>query len=465
MKKSFPLLMIFILIPIISACTPAAQTQVPSPTVELEPATATNLPTSPPSTNTSVPPTETAVPTATEIPVTEISFFMYHGGGPAGDWEKANVATFMELNPDIFINHRNLNIYSRPVPNSIDDRVNFDPPPDVMGGTIGGVFHDYLQQGLIADISDLWEENGWYDVYPQSVIDMVSVDGKQYWVPQAVQWHPVWFNTNVFNRHNLTPPETWEELLAVCDTLSAVGQTPFTVSVAGWSPPTARWFTYLNMRVNGPEFHESLLRGRESFTDPRVFAVFEHWQEMLDHNCFSERVTSVGYSTAATELINGDAAMYLLGEWLSESYPRGFPSQIDFFAFPVIDPEIPNAEIAHFFGSFLHADAQNPEEAREFLTYLGTVASQTTFVETLNRISMHDGVSRDIISEMYGRGIDHIAGASHLTALWELGTHEKVAEAGLRTFVDFLSNPSNIETYLTTLEEKRELYYGALEGE
>lgn len=148
----------------------------------------------------------------------------------------------------------------------------------------------------------------------------------------AVQWNPIWYHTDIFAEHGLEPPETWEELLQICDTLHAEGYIPITLATSGWAPPMARWFTILNMRLNGPAFHERLMRGEERYDDERVRQALEHWATMIDHNCFSDESTN--YPTAADQIHEGEAAMYNLGEWLSESYNDGMPENFDFLAFP-----------------------------------------------------------------------------------------------------------------------------------
>src|SRR5262245_62586825 len=48
----------------------------------------------------------------------------------------------------------------------------------------------------------------------------------------------------------------------LCDTLSAAGITPITIGTKDvW--PAAAWFDYIDMRLNGPEFHISLMDLKE----------------------------------------------------------------------------------------------------------------------------------------------------------------------------------------------------------
>ena len=431
-----------LLIVIITACQPVPATAEPElPTTTPEPVTAS------------------PVPTQEKV---EIIYNAITGGQDHASWERSNAVVFMENNPGISIDLRGNTLYSSPVPQGIKSRMEKEAAPDVFSGPMAGLFLDYVEMGLIADITDLWEANGWYDKFPQSVIDMASVDGRQYFVPTMLQFHPIWYNTEVFAQYNVTPPQTWDELLAICDTLSAAGQTPITNSVSGWNAPTARWFTYINLRVNGQEFHTALMHGKVSWLDERVRTVFEYWQEMFDHHCFSDDVRNTNYRQAANAVANGDAAMYLLGEWLSETYPVGIPENLDHFPVPVIDPAIPPSEIAHQYGAFMHANTQHPEEAKLFLTWLGSVESHNSFGKALHRISTHTDLDQSLFDEKYWRGAEMTANTQLLTSLFELGTDTDVATTGLNVFTSFMRNPDNIDQLLESMESAREKAYGPL---
>ena len=46
------------------------------------------------------------------------------------------------------------------------------------------------------------------------------------------------------------------------------------------------WFTHINQRLNGPDFHEQLMRGEVSYTDPRVRSVFDHYAQLFEAQLF-----------------------------------------------------------------------------------------------------------------------------------------------------------------------------------
>lgn len=432
------------------APTVAPPTDEPSPTAA---PTATASPTPNPS-PTAAPPT----PTATTAGPSVLDYTAAVGGNRAGQWDSANAQTYQELHPDLEIDRTQINLYGSPIPSAFYILLDSNRQPDVFSSFIGGRLYSYVEEGAIADISDLWQEMGWDETFPEPIKEMATVDGRQYFVPMAVQWNPIWYRTDIFAEHDLAPPETWEEFLQICDTLHAEGYIPITLATNGWTPPMARWFTILNMRLNGPEFHERLMRGEERYDDERVRQVFEHWATMIDHNCFSDESTN--YPTAADQIFEGEAAMYNLGEWLSESYNDGMPENFDFFSLPVLNPDVPRGEIALVYGAYMSAETEHPEEARDFLAYLGSAESQTSNVETLGRVATNLEVDPSLYNDVYRRGLQFVQEADHITQLFEFSAAPQVGGTGLVAFSNFWRNPDRIDAALERLESSRAQHHG-----
>jgi ABC-type glycerol-3-phosphate transport system substrate-binding protein len=258
MKKQ--ILFLLVLLITLAACQSAAETaNTPvaavvqateiAPTETAVPPTDTPEPTAIP-TETAVP-TDTPEPTAVSDPKT-LTYLTYHGSRASGNWEDDNFATYLELNPHVTGDMIKFSLYSNPVPRNIHGRITREDPADVITGYIVGNLRQYVADGLIADISDLWAEQGWDNVFPASVKELVTINGKQYFVPQAAQWNPIFYRADIFAEVGLTPPTTWDELLAACDTLNEAGITPITLAMNSWPPPAGFWFTPSTCAATSP---------------------------------------------------------------------------------------------------------------------------------------------------------------------------------------------------------------------
>ena len=388
-----------------------------------------------------------------------LTYYGNFGGGPAGNWDITNLVAFKEANDGAAINYKKFNFYRSPVPYFVHDAFKPEHRPDVVSSFIRGVYRDYAANGDIADISALWKSEGWDDVFPESLKKMSSYNGKQYFVPQAFQWNPIWYRKDIFAKLNLQPPNTWEELLTLCDKLHAAGHLPFTVSGRGWSPPVARWFTILNLRLNGPEFHDEVMQGKISYKDDKIRNVFSHWAQLFEHNAFADSSEENNWANGVTDLASGRAAMYNIGEWIYEAKAiADIVDSLDFFTIPVLNPDVTPAEIVHVYGAFMLSDSKHPDQAKNFLKYLGGSTSQENNHQTLKRIASNNSLYSQY-PELQKRQYDAIKNTPVLVPLFEFNTHPKMADAALNAFLKFWANPGDVKAVLTELEDARKTVF------
>lgn len=331
-------------------------------------------------------------------------------------------------------------------------------PPDVLTWFAGNRMRFFVNKGLIMDISDLWEQEGWNETYPKGFRALSSVGGKQYFLPHFYYWWAVYYNKSVFNQYNLEPPETWDEFLEVCETLKQNGVTPVTIGTKfRWT--AAGWFDYLNMRINGPEFHIRLMEGEESYNDPRVREVFETWKVLLDNGYFLDNAASYSWQEAVPFMVQGKAAMYLMGHFIMDTVPEDQRDNIGFFRFPIIDPDVPIGEDAPTDGYFIPVNAPHPEAAKTFLAYLGSVEAQTRWAE-IGRVPVHTGVDPSLFTPDIQKGIELLKGADFVAQFYDRDTTPPMADRGMNAFMKFWETPDDIDGTLTQLEKARQQVFG-----
>ena len=328
-------------------------------------------------------------------------------------------------------------------------------PPDVMTWFAGNRARFFIDNDLIMDISDVWESEGWNESYPKGFQALSTVDGKQYFLPTSWYWWAVYYRPSIFAELNLEPPETWEEFMEVNETLKENGITPLAIGTK-WRWTAAAWFDYLNMRINGPQFHIDLMLCKESYDDPRVAKVFEYWGELLENGYFLEDAAAYTWQEALEPFIAGDAAMYLMGDFIRDSLPDETEADLDFFRFPIIDPSVPIGEDAPTDGFFIAANSQHPEAAKEFLAYLGGVDYQTLFAEDLGRLPTNSGVDRTMFSAQQQKGMELIDGADFVAQFYDRDTTPELADEGMNAFMAFWDDPDSIADLLADLEAARQ---------
>jgi multiple sugar transport system substrate-binding protein/raffinose/stachyose/melibiose transport system substrate-binding protein len=330
-----------------------------------------------------------------------------------------------------------------------------DPAPDVLTWFAGNRARFFIDKGLIADISDVFADQGFNESYAPGFLSLASVGDKQYFLPTAYYWWAVYYRPSLFEKAGIAKvPETWDEFLGACDSLNAAGITPITIgTLYPWT--AAAWFDYLNMRINGPEFHINLMLLKESYTDERVKMVFEYWKQLFDHNCFIEDAAAYEWQNAVDFMVQEEAAMYLMGQFIKDSYPDELENDLDFFRFPIIDPAMPIGEDAPTDGFFIAANARNMEGGKEFLAFLGSKEVQQMAFEEMGRLPTRTDVDLSAAPPDVQKGVALIQGADYVAQFYDRDTTPPMAEVGMEGFSRFWDDPSQIDQILADLEAER----------
>ncbi|MBE2236182.1 MAG: carbohydrate ABC transporter substrate-binding protein, partial [Caldilineaceae bacterium] len=143
------------------------------------------------------------------------------------------------------------------------------PVPDLMLITPGQFLDNAMARDALTDLTDLWAQSGAGQTVAPGLRALSERDGRQYYLPTGYNWNGVYYNKQTFEQLGLETPNTWDEFVQLSETLWLNGVTPFAVS--GADPFMGLlWFDYLNLRLNGPAFHQEFLAGDISFDDPRI---------------------------------------------------------------------------------------------------------------------------------------------------------------------------------------------------
>ena len=252
-------------------------------------------------------------------PTGELVYNSYQSDPAPREVDAALVAQFQEANPGLEVTHST--VAHEDFKQAIRTYLAASTPPDVMTWFAGNRARFFLDRGLNMDICDFDQEQGWLEDFPKGFVALSTVEDKQYFVPTSYYWWALYYNKTVLEENGLQPPTTWDELLNVCSVLKEAGITP--ISIGTNEPWTAAaWFDYLNMRVNGPEFHINLMLGTEKYDDARVKKVFEYWAELLNNGCFTEDAAAYKWQDAVTPLVQGEDGMYMMGQFIMDAIPE-----------------------------------------------------------------------------------------------------------------------------------------------
>ncbi len=326
--------------------------------------------------------------------------------------------------------------------------------PDVFSYWAGARVQFVVDSGALHPIDAMWKKDGLDNVIAKSVADSATIyDGKRYLVPFNYHYAGMFYNTKVLSDAGITEmPTTWDAFLAMCETLKSKGVTPIALgSKDRW--PAQFWFDYLLLRTAGPEYRAKLMDGSASYDDAEVKAAMGLWKDLTDKGYFVPNANADGWTDASDKVARGDAAVTLMGTWIT-GYWNGIGlvpgDDYNFFPFPAIKDGIPNAVVGPVDGLVIAANAKNVAGAEAFVDYMASnVDVQTEWTKTFGALSANVNVDPANYNAVMQKAFTTVANAETFAFNYDLATPPPVAEVGLSMFARFMDDPSKVNDILS----------------
>jgi multiple sugar transport system substrate-binding protein len=287
----------------------------------------------------------------------------------------------------------------------------------------------------------------------------MTIDGKQWGVPYTYYQWGVYYREDIYSELGLEPPSNWQEFKDNCQKILDSGRKCFSIGTKFlWT--AAGWFDYLNLRQNGYEFHMDVTAGKVSWEDPRIRDVFARWRELIDMGAFIDNHTSYSWQEALPFLVQGEAAGYLLGNFIVPPLRDAglTDEQLGFYQFPAIVDGIPLAEDAPANTFHIPANAANKENARAFLKYVADVENQSIISKQLGQLAVNS--RSEVPDDKFMRqGFEMLSNAYALAQFFDRDAPAQMAKVGMEGFQEFMAKPDNLDAILKRLERTRKRAY------
>lgn len=197
---------------------------------------------------------------------------------------------------------------------SLATRLAANKPPATWQVLPGGGLLNYVKAGQIADVTQLWKQNGWASKLPSVVTKAQQVDGKFYSVPiDAERGNVIWTNPKVLKASgvDLSTATTIPQFLDDLAKVKVPGGTPVCLGDnQNWSPMILEGFLMAQM---GPTAYTDLTKGKVSFDSPDVKTAVK---ELLRYESMSNSDrTAVTWDQALDNLYHGKCAVNIMGDW------------------------------------------------------------------------------------------------------------------------------------------------------
>ncbi|MDC9825233.1 ABC transporter substrate-binding protein [Devosia sp. ZB163] len=336
--------------------------------------------------------------TTAAIAQTEVRFTHSITGGASREALDAIIADFEAANPDIKIKEIVFDDdqYSN---QGLITQLKSNEVPDIFFEWAGYPVQRDVEAGYAYDLSEAMATDGWKESFSDAVWTDgagTMVDGKPYLVPLSLDLtNTIWYNKKIFAEHNLTPPRTWDEFVALNKTLAEAGETPI---VEGnnefW--PLGNWAGHIAAMVVPPDAYVAAFKQEAPFNTPEFEKALNLLVGLHEVGAFNKDMQALGADPAMATFFQEGAVMHPIGSWLVSETGNLADEGFEYSQFntPPIDPAHPlaNSVIGTITGLVVHKNAQHPAEAIKFLKFLTSEASQVKWAES-GQMSPVQGVS------------------------------------------------------------------------
>ena len=317
-----------------------------------------------------------------------------------------------------------------------------------------------IDAGLLEDVTVLWDNRK--DEYDPAFRKAFESEGKVFGVPTNLAYWVVYYSIPVFEKLGLKEPQTWDEFIAICDTLKKNDIVPLGSTVQGrW--PTFIYFEDLMIRTN-PDFYEDLMIGKAKYSDEPSRKVFTLWKEMINKGYFTDPSTDI-FGDFPRLLAQGKAGMILIGNWYEgQLMAAGLTVGKDVGAFilPSIDSNIGNVIIYEAAPMLVGKNAPGKEPAMKIAEWWMKPETQYQWCKLLGFVPSNKKTSTDFLSVPMQNVVKQISEKHYrlVNRFWE-ATPTDICEEAVDKFAEFILNPDKMDQILADLDKIADTYWSS----
>lgn len=262
--------------------------------------------------------------------------------------------------------------------------------PDIIG--IGGDvnFSYFMDAEILMDISDYEGLDDIKQAYKDidKALEFVPLEGV-YAVPYAANAAGVLYNREMFEEHGWEIPETWDELISLCEEIQSESILPLYFGFKDTWTCLAPW-NALAVGLAPADVCSQVNKGETTFTD-EYREIAEKMLELLPYG--PDDPFAYDYNGACTAFANEEAAMYPIGSYAVPQIQTVNPDiDIDSFVMPANDSEEENVLNSGIDLQFcVMEDCENKEAAYEVLDFLLEDENVQAYIDAQNSVPCKEG--------------------------------------------------------------------------
>ena len=300
---------------------------------------------------------------------------------------------------------------------------------------------ELIEAGLLRDITDIAEAEGWLDlVNPSTLLDACTVDGRIYCAPVNIHsWQWLWVSHKAFADAGVDVPTNWAEFAAASDALSGAGKIPLAMGQQGWQQSGAFNVMMASLLPSGVFTSVYGDRDLDIAGGAEVASVFEAAAAAREMAADS---TVQNWNDATNLVIQGEAGGQIMGDWAQGEFAvAGAVAGEDYSCLPGLgtNPRLSTGGDAFYF-PVLDDEEQAAAQA-ELAALLLAPETQVNFNLAKGSLPVRGDIDLSAANDCMQKGLALLAEGALLPDVNMLATPDTVNQVNT-LFVEFFADTS-----------------------
>jgi N-acetylglucosamine transport system substrate-binding protein len=346
-------------------------------------------------------------------------------------------------------------------------------PPDILDNSGAGNFNNttLINEGQLADLAPLMEAEAYGQpgvAFKDSLLPGTQDDGVFNGVQHVLNYvysvNALWYNQALFDTNGWTYPTTWDEMLALCQTIKDAGISPWIYQ--GQYPQYMRTpYVQMVWKTGG---WDALLKldnlAEDAWTQEPSRKALEALAALYDNDYIMEGTEALTHTESQAEWLNGKAAFIPCGSWLANEMKDLLATLPDFQmvvkAFPSVTAEdvLPQTAIQAAAGEtfIVPAQAKNVAGGMEYLRLLFSIEAAEFFAENVQSLTAVKGAGegKDFGSAFNSALVaDSDAGDNKFSGARFPGWYADLDEESKLQFGMLLTGQASVDDVISTLQD------------
>lgn len=300
---------------------------------------------------------------------------------------------------------------------------------------------ELIEAGLLRDITDIAEAEGWLDlVNPSTLLDACTVDGRVYCAPVNIHsWQWLWVSHSAFADAGVDVPSNWAEFAAASDALEGAGKIPLAMGQQGWQQSGA--FNVMMASLLPSEIFLGVYGDKD--TDiaggADVATVFE---AAAAARGMAAKSTVQNWNDATNLVITGQAGGQIMGDWAQGEFAvAGSVAGEDYSCLPGLgtNPRLSTGGDAFYFPVLDDADLAAAQA--ELAALLLKPATQVSFNLAKGSLPVRGDIDLSAANDCMQKGLALLDAGALLPDVNMLATPDTVNQINT-LFTEFFADSS-----------------------